>query len=159
MKVASLKRLTCIKDALGFGLSVSRATVLTPAAAALHWGETAPPETSPSTPRQASTWIDTCLECFPLAVPPALPGFPGGSAVKNPPANAGDDPWFGKIPWRRKWQPTPVSLPEKSHGQRSLVDCSPWIPKELDTIEQLTLSRDLVTTQVWIILSSNTWFT
>ena len=31
------------------------------------------------------------------------------------------DPWFGKIPWRRKWQPTPVCLLGKSHGQRSLV--------------------------------------
>ena len=30
-------------------------------------------------------------------------------------------PWVREIPWRRKWQPTPVSLPEKSHGQRSLV--------------------------------------
>ena len=29
--------------------------------------------------------------------------------------------WVGKIPWRRKWQPTPVFLPGKSHGQRSLV--------------------------------------
>ena len=33
----------------------------------------------------------------------------------------GFDPWVGKIPWRRKWQPTPVLLPGKSHGQRSLV--------------------------------------
>ena len=33
----------------------------------------------------------------------------------------GFDPWVGKIPWRRKWQPTPVFLPGKSHGQRSLV--------------------------------------
>ena len=33
----------------------------------------------------------------------------------------GFDPWVEKIPWRRKWQPTPVFLPEKSHGQRSLV--------------------------------------
>ena len=31
------------------------------------------------------------------------------------------DPWVGKIPWRRAWQPTPVSLPGESHGQRSLV--------------------------------------
>ena len=31
-----------------------------------------------------------------------------------------------KIPWRRKWQPTPVLLPGKSHGQRSLAGCSPW---------------------------------
>ena len=54
-------------------------------------------------------------------------GFPGGSVVKNPPANAGDiDPWVGKIPWRREWQPTPVFLPGESHGQRSLVCDSPW---------------------------------
>ena len=31
----------------------------------------------------------------------------------------GSDPWVGKIPWRRKWQPTPVFLPRKFHGQRS----------------------------------------
>ena len=36
------------------------------------------------------------------------------------------DPWVRKIPWRRKWQPTPVFLPGKSHGQRSLVDCIAW---------------------------------
>ena len=35
------------------------------------------------------------------------------------------DPWIGKIPWRRKWQPTPVFLPGESHGQRSLVGYSP----------------------------------
>ena len=35
-------------------------------------------------------------------------------------------PCPGKIPWRRKWQPTPVFLPRKSHGQRSLAGCSPW---------------------------------
>ena len=50
---------------------------------------------------------------------------------KNLPANAGDirrrfDPWVGKIPWRRAWQPTPVFLPGESHGQRSLVGCRPW---------------------------------
>jgi hypothetical protein len=42
-----------------------------------------------------------------------------------------------KIPWRRKWQPTPVLLPGKSHGQRSLVGYSPWGCKELDTTKQL----------------------
>ena len=35
------------------------------------------------------------------------------------------DPWVGKIPWRRKWQPTPVLLPGESHGQRSLAGYSP----------------------------------
>ena len=34
-------------------------------------------------------------------------------------------PWIGKIPWRRKWQPTPVFLPKKCHGQRSLAGYSP----------------------------------
>ena len=42
------------------------------------------------------------------------------------------DPWVGKIPWRRKWQPTSVFLPRKSHGQRNLVDYSPWSRKESD---------------------------
>ena len=41
-------------------------------------------------------------------------------------------PWVRKISWRRKWQPTPVSLPGKSHGQRSLVGYSLWICKESD---------------------------
>ena len=47
---------------------------------------------------------------------------------------------FGKIPWRRKWQPTPIFLPEKSHGQRSLMDYSPWAHKELDRTEWLSTS-------------------
>ena len=39
--------------------------------------------------------------------------------------------------WRRQWHPTPVLLPGKSHGQRSLVGCSPWGHEELDTTERL----------------------
>ena len=46
-------------------------------------------------------------------------------------------PWVGKIPWRRKWQPTPVLLPGKFHGRRSLVGYSPWGCKESDTTERL----------------------
>ena len=38
----------------------------------------------------------------------------------------GFEPWVRKIPWWRKWQPTPVFLPGKSHGQKSLVGSSPW---------------------------------
>ena len=41
----------------------------------------------------------------------------------------GLDPWVGKIPWSRKWQPTPVFLPGESHGQRSLAGYSPWCHK------------------------------
>ena len=60
--------------------------------------------------------------------------FPDGSAVKEFACVAGGavlgcDPWMGKIPWRRKWQPTPIFL---SHGQRSLVGYDPWGLKELD---------------------------
>ena len=49
----------------------------------------------------------------------------------------GVDPWVRNILWRRKWQPTPVLLPEKSHGRRILVGYSPWGRRESDTIEQL----------------------
>ena len=45
------------------------------------------------------------------------------------------NPWVGKIPWRRAWQPTPVFLPGESHGQRSLAGCSPWDHKESDVPE------------------------
>ena len=43
----------------------------------------------------------------------------------------------GSIPWRRKWQPTPVFLPGESHGWRSLAGYSPWGRKESDTTERL----------------------
>ena len=49
----------------------------------------------------------------------------------------GFDPWVGKVPWRRKWQPTPVFMPGKSHGPRSLVGYSPWDHKESDMTERL----------------------
>ena len=59
-------------------------------------------------------------------------GFPSGSVVKKKKKKihlqcrkCGSDAWVRKIPWRRKWQPTPVILPGKSHGQRSLVGFSP----------------------------------
>ena len=62
--------------------------------------------------------------------------------VKNSPANmrpkrGGFDPWVRKIPWRRKWQPTPVLLHGGSHGRRTLVGCSPWGCKESDMTERL----------------------
>ena len=45
------------------------------------------------------------------------------------------DPCIGKIPWRRAWQPTPIFLPEESHGQRSLSSYTPWGCKESDMTE------------------------
>ena len=61
-------------------------------------------------------------------------------AIKNLSASLGDaetrfNPWVGKIPWRREWQPTPVFLLGASHGQRSLAGHSPWDHKESDTAE------------------------
>ena len=67
----------------------------------------------------------------------------------------GLDPWAGKIPWRRKWQPTLVFLPGKSHGQRSLVGYSPcccvqslshatpWTVAHQDSLS-LTVSQSLL---------------
>ena len=72
-------------------------------------------------------------------------GFPGGTSGKESACqcrrhkgyvlNPGFKPWVWKIPWRRKWQPTPVFLPGKFHGQRSLAGYSPWGRKESDTTE------------------------
>ena len=58
-------------------------------------------------------------------------GFVGGANGKELACQCkrhkrrGFDPWVGKIPWKRAWQPTPVFLPEEFHGQRSLEGYSP----------------------------------
>ena len=75
-----------------------------------------------------------------------LKGFPGGTVVKNPPANAGDARDTGsvlgeEIPWRRKSLPTPVFLSGKFHRQRSLAGYSPWGHKESDTIEHACMKQ------------------
>ena len=51
----------------------------------------------------------------------------------------GFNPWVGKTPWRRKWQPPSAFLPEKFHGQKSLAGSSPWGCKESDTTEWLSM--------------------
>ena len=80
-------------------------------------------------------------DLLPLILHPVCPkcGLPRWRSGKESachcrrPKRHGFDPWFEKIPGNRKWQPTPVLLPEKSHGQRILVADSPWGRKELDT--------------------------
>ena len=67
-------------------------------------------------------------------------GFPGGTSKETAcqcrrRKSDGFAPWVRKIPWRRKWQPTPVILPRESHGRRSLVGYNPWGCKKLDMIE------------------------
>ena len=62
-------------------------------------------------------------------------GFPSGSGVKNIPVKQDIQvsiPGLGRFPWRRAWQPSPVSLPGKSQGQRSLAVYGPWGHKESD---------------------------
>ena len=56
----------------------------------------------------------------------------------------GFSPWVRKIPWERKWKSTPVFLPGKSHGQRSLASYSPWGYKELNTTECLNTAQQSV---------------
>ena len=59
-------------------------------------------------------------------------GFPVGAVWET----QGFDSWVGKILWSRKWQPVPVFLPGKFHGQRSLAGYSQWGRKESDATEQ-----------------------
>ena len=54
------------------------------------------------------------------------------------------DPWVRKIPWSGKWQPTPVFLPGKSRGQRSLEGYSPWDHEELDMLSRHTHTHTLL---------------
>ena len=67
--------------------------------------------------------------------------------VEDPPASAGDLSSISKLLSRKDWPPTPLFLPGGSHGQRSLVDYSPWGHKELDRIEKLTHTRAHTHTQ------------
>ena len=71
----------------------------------------------------------------------ALKGFPGGAGGKEPACQSRRhkkhrfNPWVGKIPWRKNWQPIPIFTPGEFHRQRSLEDHSPWGGKESDTTE------------------------
>ena len=68
-------------------------------------------------------------------------GLPGGASGKESTYQSRRrkgrrfDPRVGKIPWRRKWQPTPVFLLREYCGQRNLANYSPWACKESDTTE------------------------
>ena len=94
----------------------------------------------PSLSHHPDTFLPSASPSLLNGSSPTLLGFPGSASDKNPPASAGDGrhsfhPWGRKIPWRREWQPTPVSLPGESCGQRHLAGCSPWGRKESDSTE------------------------
>ena len=73
--------------------------------------------------------------------------FPGGASGKEPTCQCRRhkrcrfDPWVGKIPWRRAWQPTPVFLPGESHGQRRLAGYRPRGRKESDSLRDRTCTH------------------
>ena len=73
---------------------------------------------------------------------PSIESFTGGSAVKKirwrSRRSCTFDPWVGKIPWRRAWQPTPVFLPGESHGQRSLGGTVHRVAKSQIQLKQLS---------------------
>ena len=75
-------------------------------------------------------------------------GFPGGASGKEPGCQCRRHkrhrfhPWVRKLPWRRAWQSTPVSLPGESRGERSLGGCSPWGCQESDMTEVTELNRE-----------------
>ena len=74
-----------------------------------------------------------------------LLGFPGGSDSKESACNVGRprfNPRVGKIPWRRKWQPTSIFLPGEFHGMKSLAGYSPWGHKESYKTERLHFSTN-----------------
>ena len=86
-------------------------------------------------------------------IKPTSPALAGGFFTIGPPGKPLIDLLeLNDIRWRRKWQPTPVFLPGKSHWWRKLVGYSPWGRKESDTTEQLTLPNDIRSCIV-----QNTW--
>ena len=94
--------------------------------------------------------LEAALERATGEKPKEVPwGFPGGTSGKESTClprrcrRRGFSPQVGKIPWRRKWQPTPVFLPGGFYGQRSLVGYSPRGRKESDTTEHRKLRISL----------------
>ena len=69
--------------------------------------------------------------------------YTGGASDKNPSAHAGDNPWVGKIPWRRAWQPTPVFLSRESPWREEPGKLQSMSCKELDT--------------TWVWVGSGSW--
>ena len=67
--------------------------------------------------------------------------------------NPGFDPWVGKIPWRRKWQPTPVLLPRKSHGRRSLVQATVHgVAKNQTRLSDFTFTFWILTILIYTVI-------
>ena len=78
-----------------------------------------------------------CSDFPGISIASSPDGFPRWLSVKEAACQCrrhrrcGFSPWVGKIPWKRKWQPTPVFLLGRLHGQRGPEGCSLWGHKEL----------------------------
>ena len=79
--------------------------------------------------------LPTAVDALMVQALPRFSGIPGGKEPACQCWRCGFNPWVGKIPWRREWQPTPVFLPGESYGQRNGGGYNPWGPKESDTTE------------------------
>ena len=92
---------------------------------------------------EASVFSLDCLGNYNMTM--NVGGFLGGADGKEPAyqyrrqKRCTFDPWIGKIRWRRKWQPTPVFLLEKSHEQRSLAAYSLWSRTQLNNNNTMNL--------------------
>ena len=119
-------------------------------------------------------WAEAALRAakpYPSFLPPrSIPGYHGlpwwlsGKRICLQCRAHRLNSWVRKIPWRRKWQPTPVFLPGKSQGQRSLAGYSPWGHKSvrhgLTTKQQQRCShQESQCTEVWlyIVLDWQIW--
>ena len=108
-----------------------------------------PPTVSHQAARLLHPSVFSCICFAPLHGPVTVPAqalsiswvfaihgwYPAWFCLPMKHTQCGFDSWFRRIFWSRKWQPTPVFFLGESHGQRSLVDYSPWGCKELDTTQ------------------------
>ena len=109
----------------------------------VHWVSDAIQPSHSYCPLPLLTWSFQASGSFPMSQLFASCGQSTGVSVLASVFPMNIQGWFplGLITraiWRRKWQPTPVFLPGESHGQRSLMGCSPWCHKESDKTEQLS---------------------
>ena len=91
-------------------------------------------------------------------------GFPRRFNGKEPTSQCwkqrqGFDPWVGKIPCSRKWQPTPICLPGEFHGQRGQAGCNPPGHKQLDTTQHTHKHLKYYFTVLSVFKDENTLFT
>ena len=89
-------------------------------------------ERAPISPQSIIMSSESADICRVLSFNNAFPGKESACQCRRC-RRCGLDPWVGKIPWKREWQPALELLPGKSHRQRSLAGCNPWGHRGLDT--------------------------